>query len=298
MGIVLVGKGKMLSAMIEGCIEAGIPIVGVLRAETVNTKHLFQPLKDFVAPSSEKTLIKRYKLQDLKFKSVNSQQFKNFLIKKNVDIVLVGTWGEKFKKEIIDTPRLATINIHPSLLPKYRGPNPYLEAILHGEKESGVSFHLMDENYDTGKILAQEKVTIQQYDTGEDLRNKIIYTVRKMIPKFVSDASNGILIPIEQNEDLATYFPLRQHENVIDFYTQSAEEIMQQSRAFHPWIPCYIEIKGKFLTITPNKWKTIGKSDRIGEIISKNTKTKSLTIVCADGTAIRFDDLKVYKRYR
>ncbi|MBP3924297.1 hypothetical protein J6E39_03550 [bacterium] len=294
MSIVLVGKGKMLSAMIEGCVSANLKIAGVLRYETVNSSSL-QFIKDFISPGPDKLLINRYKLPDLKFKSVNSKAFKSFLIRKNVDIVLVGTWGEKFKKEIIDTPRLATINIHPSLLPEYRGPNPYLETILHGEKESGVTFHLMDENYDSGKILLQSRVPIQEYDTGEDLRNKIIYNIHKLIPQFVSDVSNGLLIPVAQNERAATYYPLKSRENIINFKKQTSSEIFRQVRAFYPWIPCYIELKGKFFRISPNKWSIAGHSDRIGRVIDKNSKTKSITIVCADGIAVRFDGLKIYR---
>lgn len=295
MSIVLVGKGKMLSAMIEGCVTANLKIAGVLRYETVHSKSPLQFIKDFISPGPDKLLINRYNLPDLNFKSVNSNAFKKFLIRNSVDIVLVGTWGEKFKKATIDIPRLATINIHPSLLPKYRGPNPYLEAILHGEKESGVTFHLMDENYDTGKILLQSRVPIQEYDTSEDLRNKIIYNIHKLIPQFLQDVSEGILIPIPQNERQATYFPLTQKENIINFSKQTSVEIFRQVRAFHPWIPCYIEVKGKYFKITPNKWAIEGKSDKIGRITDKNSKTKSLTIVCADGIAVRFDRLKIYR---
>ena len=66
----------------------------------------------------------------------------------NVDVMLVGTWGEKIKKEIFDIPAIASVNVHPSLLPKYRGPNPYLQNILHRETKSGVTFHLINENFD------------------------------------------------------------------------------------------------------------------------------------------------------
>ncbi len=285
----------MLSAMIEGCRDAGVKIAGVLRYETVHSKNIFRPIIDFVCPSPDKVMVNKYKLNDLKFKSVNSNEFKKFLLLKNIDIVLVGTWGEKIKKEIFDTPKLATINIHPSLLPKYRGPNPYLETILHGEKESGVTFHLMEEKYDAGKILLQARIPIQEYDTAEDLRNKTIYQIHKLIPQLVADVTNGIIIPVPQNESAASYFPLTERENIINFKTQSSIEIFRQVRAFHPWIHCYIEVKGKMFKITPNKWTVEGKSDKIGKIIAANTQSKSLTIVCSDGVAVKFEGLKRFR---
>lgn len=296
MNIVLVGKGKMLSAMIEGCIDAKANIVGVLRYETVHTHNKFSIITDFISPTPDKVLINKYKLRDLKFKSVNSKNFKKFLITKNVDIMLVGTWGEKIQKEIFDTPKIATVNIHPSLLPKYRGPNPYLEAILHGETESGVTFHLMDKNYDTGKILAQEKVTIQDYDTSEDLRNKIIYKIKQITPYVIENINSGMIIPVTQNENLATYFPLKSRTNIINFGCQTSIEISRQIRAFHPWIPCYIEYKGKYFQTNPKKFFIDKKSHKIGQIIEKNSHKKSLTIVCQDGISIRFEDLKVKSR--
>ncbi len=79
---------------------------------------------------------------------------------------------EKISKETFDIPKIATVNVHPSLLPKYRGPNPYMQTILHGEKCSGVTIHLMDENFDEGPILKQEKVEILEADTSKELREK------------------------------------------------------------------------------------------------------------------------------
>ncbi|MCI1274318.1 MAG: hypothetical protein LKG27_07805 [Clostridiaceae bacterium] len=299
MSVVLIGKGKMLSAMIEGCHSAGIKIAGVLRYEQINTFFLKRKLFELFSMYPDKILIDKYKIPEIKVKSVNSKEFKKFLIKHNVGILFVGTWSEKLKKEIIDAPVLASINIHPSLLPKYRGANPYLEVIMHDEKETGVTFHLLDANYDTGKILAQEKISIDSSDTSDDLRNKIVYIVQRMMPSVVADVQNGMIIPIPQNEKKASYFKSEARDNIIDFSKQTSVEILRQVRAFHPWIPCYIEfdrgIFGKrYLKINPKSIKVDKNSEKIGKIIKKSTRNKSLTIVCKDGVSLKMDDLNLY----
>ena len=153
MKVVIIGKGLMLANAIIGALDAGADIVGVLRYETTVWNRFKLFLQDLFNPSYEYTLIKQLSLRDLKFKSVNSKEFKNFLIKNNVDIIFIGTWRERVKKETYVIPAIGTINIHPSLLPKYRGPNPYLQTILNGETFSGVTLHLVDDNYDTGNMV-------------------------------------------------------------------------------------------------------------------------------------------------
>lgn len=135
MKVVIIGKGEMLSNLIEGTLSAGCEIVGVLRYEKTVMPPLLLKLRDFFKTSYEVTLIKNKKIHEINCKSANSKEFKNELIKLNADILLVGTWREKLKKDIIDTPTIASVNVHPSFLPKYRGPNPYLQTILHNEKK-------------------------------------------------------------------------------------------------------------------------------------------------------------------
>ena len=178
MKVVILGKGEMLANLIEGVQTSNCDIVGVFRHERtwMNSFRLF--VQDFFKSSSEVTLIKKLKLYEIKLKSANSIDFKKVILKLNPDIILVGTWKEKLKKEIFDLPKIATINVHPSLLPKYRGPNPYLQTILHGEKYSGVTFHLMSEKFDAGPILSQQKIELLPCDTSKELREKTVFQAR------------------------------------------------------------------------------------------------------------------------
>ena len=180
MKIVILGKGTMLANLIQGALDAGVEIAGVFRYE----RTVFSPLKlffyDFFTTSPDLTLIKQHKLHEIKCRSANSEAFRRELLRLNADVMFVGTWHEKIKKSVYDMPVIATINVHPSLLPAYRGPNPYLQTIKHLEKQSGVTFHLMDENFDKGAILSQKEIEIFPGDTGKELKDFLIQEYKEV----------------------------------------------------------------------------------------------------------------------
>lgn len=296
MKVVLVGKGIMLANLIIASVEAGAEIVGVYRYEYTNTTAFKLSILDFFSSSPELALIRQYNLPCLKFRSINSSEFKNFLVTKNVDIVFVGTWKEKIKKEIYQTPKIGTINVHPSLLPKYRGPNPYLQTILNGEKYSGVTLHLVDEGYDTGAILSQVKVEISPKDTSKELREKTVLKARGLVVDFLNSLNNQIVTPIKQNDKASTYFPnITGEERMLDFKTQTSEQVSRTVRALYPFLPTYITYKNRFYIVNPYKFEILSEvyedyepNDFIN--VGKN----SMTIVCSDKKAIKFDSLKRY----
>lgn len=295
MKVVILGKGEMLSNLIEGTIDAGCDIVGVFRYE-YTADDIFLPLKDFFMPSNELTLIKQYKIHQIKCKSANSKDFKKELLKLNADIMLVGTWGEKLKKEITDIPTIASINVHPSFLPKYRGPNPYLQTIMHRETKSGLTFHLIDKNFDSGAILSQKQIQIFPNDTSKELKERTVFQARLMTAEILKKLEYGLLIPIEQKETEASYFPnITDNDKMLDFKKESAEEIHARIRALHPWLPCYVTYKNKFIIPNPYRLKIINSDKgKIGEIIDINQNTCSITVQCKNGKAIIMDNVKFY----
>jgi methionyl-tRNA formyltransferase len=298
MKVVILGSGDMLTNLIAGCMDAGCEIVGVFRYEKVRYPLIDRIIIDTFNPSKEYTYIKSYKLYEIKARSANSAEFKKEILSLNTDIIIVGTWGEKIKKPIINLPKIATINVHPSLLPKYRGPNPYLEAIRHLEKESGVTFHLMDENFDTGAILLQKKVTIESKDTGKELRHKIILQAREGVCKLIKKLDEDIIIPLAQDEKKASYFSqIEENEVMLDF-SRNAEEISAQIKAFHPWFKCYFEYNNHFFVPNPYKLKiekTGGQeSKKAGSIIEKCHKNKSITVLCGDGKLLKMSGVKLF----
>ena len=243
-----------------------------------------------------KTLIKKYKLHQIKCKSANSESFRRELMKLNADIMLVGTWGERIEKQTFDIPVIASVNVHPSLLPKYRGPNPYLQTILHRETYSGLTFHLMDEKFDRGAILAQKRIDILPNDTSKELKERTVFQARLMCAEVLKKLEYGVVIPVKQNEEDATYFPnIKDEDKMLDFERETAEQIHARIRALHPWLPCYISYKNKFFIPNPYKLKILAaQKGKVGEIIDTDYKTSSITVQCKDGKALKMDGVKLY----
>ena len=298
MRVVILGKGLMLANIILGVKNAGADIVGVFRYEQTCDSRLKLLLKDFFKPAAEVTLINELKLNQIRFNSANSELFRNLLIKLNVDLLIVGTWKEKIKPETFNIPKIASINVHPSLLPKYRGPNPYLQTILNGENETGVTIHLINEKYDSGAILKQKPIKIYENDTSKDLRERTVREARNLITELLEDLNSKILTPVNQDEKYASYYPnITGEEMMLDFYKQTSDEISRTVRALYPFLPCYITHNdNKFFKVDPYKFKILDISNgEAGDIIAKNPEKASLTIVCKDKKAIQFWGLSLYK---
>ncbi len=287
----------MLANIILGAMDAGAEIVGVFRYESTCISRIRMVFEDFFKPAPEVTLIKSLKLRQIRFKSANDPLFRKLLISWNVDLIIVGTWRERISKQTFIIPKIATVNVHPSLLPKYRGPNPYLQTILHGEKYSGVTLHLMNESYDCGAILKQEKVEILDSDTSNELREKSVRVARNLVCEFLQDLDNRILTPVAQDERYASYYPnISGDEKMLDFNFQTSTEISRTIRALYPFLPTYITYGDKFFVVNPYSFTILPdeREENSGSIIAKDFEKSSLTIVCADKKAIRFSGLKLY----
>ena len=295
--VILLGKGQMLANMIEASLEADVDIAGVFRYERTLYSGFKLLLHDLFKTSHDLTLIKKYKLPEVKCKSANSEAFRNYILKTNADLIIVGTWREKLKKDTFAMPRIGTVNIHPSLLPRYRGPNPYMQVILNGEKKTGVTIHLMDENLDTGAILLQKEIDILPSDTGKELRERAFSAARELAREFLLKIQREVIIPIKQNESRSSYYGyVDETLKMLDFKNNTSEEIVRIIKALYPWMPCYITVGNHFLKVNPYKIKIeIPQSDvPAGYLIGKKPKEKSLTIVCKDGKALEMRDLKLW----
>ena len=298
MRVVILGKGLMLANIVLGAIDAGAEIVGVFRYEETCNSRFKLFFEDIFNPSPEISLIKSLNIRRIRLKSANGPLFRKLMLTLNGDLIIVGTWKERLQKDTFNLPTIATVNVHPSLLPKYRGPNPYLQTILHGEKYSGVTLHLVTEKFDVGPILKQEKIEILDSYTSKELREKSVHVARKLVTELIQDFDNKILTPVAQDERQATYYPnILGDERMLDFKFQTSTEISRTIRALHPFLPTYITFEKKFFVVNPYKFQIIDKEYNAhpGDIIGKNPEKNSLSLMCADKKIIHFEDLKLYK---
>ncbi len=284
--VVIVGYGEMFTNLIAGALDANCEIVGVFRNEMRKYPSIIRKIKDILNPSLDYNYIKSYNLPEIYANSVNSKEFKKKLLILNPDIMLIGSWGEKIKKEIYDLPKIATINAHPSLLPTYRGPNPYFWTIKNREQTSGVTFHLVDEGFDTGAILAQEEVKIYPSDTGKTLKERTVLTARGVVCELLKALREDIIIPLQQREDKASYYSYPSGLE-LDF-EKSAEENEALIRAINPWGKAYFYNNGtplavKFADVQDN----IYENSKIGEVVDVSISNKEISVVCGNNKILK-----------
>ncbi len=296
--VVIVGYGEMFTNLIAAALDANCEIVGVLRKDTVKHKPLIKKLKDIFNPSIEYSYIKSYNLPEIEASGVNTEEFRKKLLKLNPDIILVGSWGEKFEKSTYDIPKIASINAHPSLLPKYRGPNPYFWVIKNQEQVSGVTFHLIGESYDNGAILAQEEVKIYSSDTGKSLKERTVLVARGVACELLKALKEDIIIPLQQREEKATYFSYPEGLE-LDF-KKSAEENLAVIRAICPWGSAYFY--HNITPIAPNPHTTTVEENKTtysvaGTIVEVNANTKTIAILCQDGKILKMVGVDLYKKW-
>jgi len=165
------------------------------------------------------------------------------------DVIIVAAYGHILPKAVLDIPTYGCINIHPSLLPKYRGVSPVAAAILAGDEFTGVSIMLMDEGVDTGPVLARAQIPISVRDTTGSLTARLSVIAAQLLLEVLTCRSGDGLKPRPQDEDGATYSgPISREEGEVD-WSLSAVEIWRRVRAFQPWPGCYTRWRGKQLKI-------------------------------------------------
>lgn len=289
--IFVAGNGKMFESVVSGLCDSGIFPVGVLRHSKIELPGFLLFLTDFFAPDISKILINKYKLNEINVKGLNDEKFADYIKKEGIQAVFIASWSEKLKKEVLSIQNCPIINIHPSLLPEYRGPNPYSAVILNREDYSGVTFHLMNENWDEGDILYQFPVKVSPAETGGTLREKCAFEVKNRIAAFIVLFLDGKLNPRKQSEKNASYFPaIKAKDLIVDFKTSGFFEIERKFRAFHPWNKLFIPINNRFLSfekITEDGYTNFNP----GQIVGKGKNY--VRIVCKDGIVAKFSGIKV-----
>lgn len=242
--VVLVGYDKMLYSLIEGIESSNHQILGVFRNDRIRYSPFELFLKDIFNPSSDYTIIKSKKLYDIKGRSVNSIKFEEEIKRLNPDLIIVGSWAERFKKDILNL--LPCINFHPALLPKNRGANPYFWTIYLNQKVTGLTIHFMNEKFDKGDIILQEAITINENETGESLKDKTTRLARVMVKDFLDLFDKQQIQPIKQNEEFASYEPQLTDKEVVINLNQSSDDVKRHLRALYPWSSPYIKIARRY----------------------------------------------------
>ena len=196
---------------------------------------------------------------------VRDPEFVEILEKLTPDIIVVAAFGQIIPKKILDMPKYGCINIHASLLPKYRGAAPIQQAVIDGEKESGVTIMRMGVGLDTGDMISRVTVPIEKEETGGSLFDKLAQAGAELLTETLPSIENGTAVYEKQPEESPTPYAamITKKMGLIDF-SKSAEELERLVRGLNPWPSAYTFLDGKTLKV----WKsTVEKSEDGGKAV-------------------------------
>ncbi|MBO7516053.1 MAG: methionyl-tRNA formyltransferase [Lachnospiraceae bacterium] len=197
------------------------------------------------------------------------------------DIIVVAAFGQILPKEILELPKYGCVNVHASLLPKYRGASPIQKVILDGEPETGVTIMQMAQGLDTGDMLASVKTKILPTDTGESLHDRLAELSGPLLIRTLDAIEAGEVKPVPQNDADSCYAGLiRKEDGLLDF-TQSAAALERAIRAYYPWPGTYTYINGLQLSILKAKILPGNTSKTPGTVTS--VTTAGINIQTGDG---------------
>ena len=165
------------------------------------------------------------------------------------ELIVVAAYGRLLTKDLLDIPPRGCINVHASLLPKYRGAAPIQWAIAKGERRTGVTIMKMDEGMDTGDILLAQEVEIGDEDTAQSLHDRLAQAGARLIIEALDQLDRGTLRPMPQNHAEASYAPILKKEDGLIDWNQGAREIFNRIRGFNPWPGAFTYLKGMQLKI-------------------------------------------------
>lgn len=165
------------------------------------------------------------------------------------EVIVVAAFGQILKQDVLDLPRYGCLNVHASLLPRWRGAAPIQAAILHGDEETGVTIMKMDAGLDTGAMLAKRSMRIPPDGTAGSVTNALSHLGADLLIEALPRWIAGEIKPEPQDDSLSMYAPmLKKEEGLLDF-AHDANELERRVRAFNPWPGAFMEIDGVVLKI-------------------------------------------------
>ena len=274
MKILFAGSPKSSAKILNSMANAGLDIVGVISQPDKRSRRGKGKEASSVAAEALKLGIPTFKptkLDDL---------FKQEITQLNFDFLVVSAYGKILPEWMLNTPNIAPINIHFSLLPKYRGASPIQASILNNDYETGISIMRMSKGMDEGPVYCSHEIKILKSDNKIDLENKLVSLCVKNIEKDLHNILNNKLGLEEQNNDEASYCSkINKLSGKIDFTKESTKEIFQKFKAFIGWPGLYFEKNNIPSSIrTPTEQSSLSDIT-VGILNSHNNVTKKFRYI-------------------
>ena len=215
----------------------------------------------------------------------------------NPDVIVVVAFGQIIPSEIIHMPKFGCINVHASLLPKYRGASPIQWTVLDGCEYSGVTTMLMDEGIDTGDILETATVKLDERETGGSLFDRLSLVGAKLLVETLDKAEAGQLHPVKQDDSQSSYVRMIDKSFGLMDFTQPVEVLERRVRALNPWPSAFTHMDEKLLKI----WDATVIQDnnvKAGDYGKVKTDGKTCFMVACDGGYLSVNELQLEGKKR
>ena len=237
-----------------------------------------QGRKMVMTPPDVKVCAEKFGIPVYQPQSMKSEEALKIIQNYNPDVIVVAAYGQILPKSVLDAPKYGCVNIHGSLLPKYRGAAPIQQSVLNGDKITGVTTMLMDVGLDTGDILLTEQTEIGENETSGELFDRLAIMGGDLILRTLTALENGTVKPEKQDEAFATHTSkISKALCPIDF-SKTADEVHNQVRGLNPWPVATAKICGKNVKIHSTRLAV--NNGKAGTIIS----VKPLTIACGENS--------------
>lgn len=241
LNVVFMGTPDFAKESLKAVYEAGYNVLAVV---TNPDKPKGRGMKLIPSPVKEYALEKNIEIyQPLKVRK--NEEFINEIKSLNPDVICVVAYGKILPKELLDIPKLGCINVHGSLLPKYRGAAPIQWAVLNGDKETGITTMYMDVGMDTGDMILKEKVEIGENETTGELWDRLSKVGANLLVKTLKEIEEGTAKREKQGEDFTLAPMLSKEMAKINWEEMSASKIKNLVRGLNPIMGAYSELDGK-----------------------------------------------------
>jgi len=278
MDIVFMGTPEFAVPCLKRLIADGHNVKGVFtqpdKPKGRGHKMQFPPVKE-CAVENNLSVYQPFKMRD--------GEAMKILEELNPELIIVVAYGKILPAEILGYPKYGCVNMHASLLPKYRGAAPIQWCVLNGEAESGVTAMQMDVGLDTGDMLYCEKCEIGENETAGELHDKLSEIGAEVMSKTIKMIENNELKPEKQDDSLSNYAPMLSKDLCPIDWNLSAQEVHNKVRGLNPWPVATTTIDGKLLKIHSTQIAGTSKG-ACGEVVKAD---KELVVACGDGNAVR-----------
>lgn len=201
------------------------------------------------------------------------------LKKLDIDLIVTCAYGQIIPKEVLDLPKKGCVNVHASILPKYRGSAPIQWAIMNGDKKTGVTIMYMDEGMDTGDIIKIAEIPIEENDNVGTMHDKLSILGRDTLESVLNNLLNGIVIGIKQTDDYTLASMIKREDEHLNF-KDTGQNIINKIRALNPWPLANLILNGKEIKVLNAEFKK-AKTKNTGKIVEIDKH--NLGISCKDG---------------